>query len=243
MERHGGIRIHTRWRGRPARPCLAVLALSAVGVTGLATSAGAASISPTQAKSIVTSAFAATANAPSVTIHGSGTSGKQTLAFNVSFSAAAAGGSIAMNGQTLEIRRVGSMIYEKANKGYLKENGASSSVAASVANKWLSVPASEKSEYASLGGFLNAKQFIAGLTPKGYIGKVTGASRTTLAGKPVYKVQGTFSGTKATVYVAAQATPYVVRIVQPTGSDHGTIYFSNYGQPVNVQTPPNAIPQ
>jgi hypothetical protein len=35
----------------------------------------------------------------------------------------------------------------------------------------------------------------------------------------------------------------VVRIVQPTGSDHGTIYFSNYGQPVNVQTPPNAIPQ
>jgi hypothetical protein len=214
-----------------------------VGVTASAPSAGAASISPAQAKSLVTSAFTATANAPSVTIVGNGTSGKQTMQFDLSFSSAAADGSIVLNGQQLVARRIGVMEYEKASKGFLKANGVSSADAAALANQWLSVPASDKSDYASLKSLLNEKQFMASLTPAGFIGKVTGATRTTLAGKPVYKVQGTFSGTKATVYVAAQGTPYVVRIVQPTGSDIGTISFSGYGQPVNVQTPANAIPE
>jgi hypothetical protein len=146
-----------------------------------------------------------------------------------------------MNGQKLQIRRVGGKIYENATKGFLKANGASASVAASVANKWLEIPSTDKANYSSLGEFLNEKQFISGLTPTGSVGKVTGATRTTLGGKSVYEIHGTFSGTKATVYVAAQGPRYVVRIVQPTGSDHGTIDFSNYGQPVTVPVPANPI--
>ena len=112
-----------------------------------------------------------------------------------------------------------------------------------MANKWIEVPTSDKSNYASLGEFLNQKQFISALAPTGSVGKVTGATRTTLGGKPVYEIHGTFSGAKATVYVAAQGPPYLVRIGQPTGSDQGTIDFSNYGQPVNVQIPANAVPE
>jgi hypothetical protein len=232
-----------QWRGRTWWPYVAVVGLAVVGVTGPATSAGAASISPTQARSIVLSALTATANAPSLSVRGNGTSGKQTLQFNLTVGAAAAAGSIVMNGQKLEIRRVGLVLYEKATKGYLTANGASASAAASVANKWLSVPASDKSDYAALEEFLYVKKFISGLTPTRSVGKVTGATRTSLGGKPVYEIHGTFRGAKATVYVAAQGTPYVIRLVQPSGSDQGTIYFSNYGQPVNVQIPPNAIPQ
>jgi hypothetical protein len=112
-----------------------------------------------------------------------------------------------------------------------------------VANTWLQVPASDTSDYSHLVEFLNVKRFILGMTSTGPVGKVTGAARTTLGGKPVYEIRGNFFGAKAMVDVAAQGTPYMIRLVQPTGSDRGTFYFSNYGQPVNVQAPANAIPE
>jgi len=219
-----------------------VVPLFAPGWIVNAEASGGSNISGKQASAIIASAIAATSNASSVTVSAIGKAGNQTLNENSSLSASAAESSLILGGHEIELRRIGTKIYQMAGQASLEANGLSHHDAALLANRWLEVPASDKSNYSSLNSILNLKEFMKQLTPAVGSGAVATSNRSTLHGLPVYVISGTFSGQKGIFYIAAKGTPYIIRVVQPNGSNRGTLDFSNYGMPVNVQVPQNAIP-
>jgi hypothetical protein len=218
-----------------------VVLLIAPGCIANAGATGGSNISGKQAVGIIASAIAATSNAPSVSVSVIGKTGNQTLQETSSLSASAAESSLTLGGHEIELRRIGTKIYQMAGQASLEANGLSHHDAALLANRWLEVPASDKSNYSSLNSILNLKELMKQLPPPVSSGSITNSTRSTLRGLPVYAISGTFSGEKGIFYIAAKGTPYLIRVVQPNGSNRGTLDFSNYGTPVNVQAPQNAI--
>jgi hypothetical protein len=223
------------------RATLAVLATGALAV-GASTTAGASTNSKAQA--LLNSALAHTRAAKSVTVSGVGSSSGQSVKISVTAGANAAYGVLTYGGQATTLRRVGTKIYAKGTKGFLEQQGASSSQAAVEANKWFQIPSSETTNYQSLQQFLVVKQVLTGLIPSSVKGTISGVKNSTLNGQAVEVISGTFSGQKGSLYVNRHGTPYLLRVVQnPTSSGGGTITLSNFNKPVHTTTPKGAVTQ
>ncbi|MCC9306978.1 hypothetical protein LN042_07630 [Kitasatospora sp. RB6PN24] len=70
--------------------------------------------------------------------------------------------------------------------------------------------------------------------------KQTGATKgsaTTVNGTPALTVQVSDDSGPSTVYVATQGQPYLLRM-ENKGSDGGSVDFSDFNKPLNIQAPP-----
>ncbi len=229
-----------KWvQGRRGRLAALVSLIGGVlWVTVVPASASGTTITQQQAASIFAAAVKATAAAPSFVASGTGTTGNQKIVFRVALSAPSAKATLRFGANAIALRRIGTNVYQYASQQSLEANGVSKSDAAKVADRWVQVPASDKADISSLMEFLSVSDFIKQIVPAG---SVSDARRSTLAGQPVYVIDGTFQGQKAVIYVSAKGPSRLVRIDQPSGSDRGKITISNYGQPVNVPVPTNVI--
>ncbi|MEU2763903.1 MULTISPECIES: hypothetical protein [unclassified Streptomyces] len=67
---------------------------------------------------------------------------------------------------------------------------------------------------------------------------LTKGARTEVNGGPAVPVTRAEGGERLTVYVAAEGTPYPVRITVRGGGGEGTVDFSGFDRPVPTATPP-----
>ncbi|WP_097870226.1 hypothetical protein [Streptomyces sp. rh34] len=69
-------------------------------------------------------------------------------------------------------------------------------------------------------------------------GTLTKGEKTEVKGAPAVPVTRAEGGERLTAYVAAEGTPYPVRITVRNGGEEGTVDFSGFDRPVPTATPP-----
>jgi hypothetical protein len=197
-------------------------------------SASASGVAALTADEILKKATAALQDADSVRIKGDGGRGTERFAIDLRYAADKSAGTLGINGQTIELRRLGQTVYLKGSREFWMGNGGEG-VAQLLTGKWLKTPLGEKrfsglNELTDLG---NAAEGI--LEPDGTITKGT---EKTINGVPCV---GLVSSGKdgGTLWVATTGEPHPVRIEPSAGSgETGALDFSGYGDPVTVETPP-----
>jgi hypothetical protein len=221
------------------RRCIALTMLLAAGVLGAtATSASAAGSSNARAQALATSAFAATKAATSFVLQGTGISNGQPVKIDVTVSAKHAFGVLTYGGESVSLRRVNNTIYAKGTQGFLMQQGLTAAQASVEANKWITIPSSDTTDFSNIDKFLTTSGVLSGLLPAKSTGQVTSATRSSLHGQAVEVIVGTFDNHKATIYVATHGRPYILRVVQPSGSaGGGTVNLSTFNQAVHVTAP------
>jgi hypothetical protein len=214
----------------------ALLCALAAGTAGASTSSNA------KARTLIQRAIAATNKATSVSFSGLGTSSGKTVKINISAGPDAAYGTLSDGGATLTLRRVGTDIYTKSTESFLVSQGLSASEAKVEANKWFTIPSSDKTDYQNYDQYLTVSGILSGLVPTSTGDTISSAKRTSLGGQPVEAIIGKFNGQKGTVYVALHGTPYIVRVKQTTtASGSGTITLSKFNKPVHTTAPKGAV--
>jgi hypothetical protein len=157
------------------------------------------------------------------------------LTLHLSLSPHGGGGRIDEAGATLEIVVANNTIYVKANEQSWLKLTHEASVAKSVANKWIKAPASN-ADFTAFADLTISKDFVpqvfrddSGLSVVPGTKQING-----LAAVELTDPQG------GSVYVAAQNTPYVLRVTG-TGSSSGTLNFSDFGHAKLPAVPANAV--
>jgi hypothetical protein len=218
---------------------------AAMSVSSLAEAAGDNGITSMPANKIATTALNAMQSVQSLTISGVVHQGHQTIALNVSASASGQGqGTIAINGQPVNIASTGSTAYMKAGAAFWRKSGVPANAANRLSGQWISL-SSDQPGASSLTSALNSKQFLSQLpknTDKGTTFQKVGTG--TLNGQPAIKIRATNPSKtqdNAVIYVATTGSPYVLRIAGSNRSSFGTVNFTDYDRAISVQPPAGAI--
>jgi hypothetical protein len=197
-------------------------------------SAGGDGVAALTADEILKKATAALQDADSVRIKGDGGSAGKRFAIDLRYAADKSVGTLGINGQTIELRKLGQTVYLKGSRGFWMSNGGEV-VAQLLTGKWLKTPLSDK-RFSGLSELTDLEEAAAGiLEPDGTITKGT---QKTINGVPCI---GLVSSGKdgGTLWVATTGEPYPVRIERSAGSgETGALDFTGYGEPVTVETPP-----
>jgi hypothetical protein len=193
-----------------------------------------AATSNMSANQLIAAAEVAMKNATSFHVQGT-VHDQGTESFNLSLSRTGGGGSVTVNGATLQIVVAKNTLYIKADEESWYRLTNSKSTAQLVANRWIKVPASS-ANFADFADLTIVKDFSSQfLTGVGKVSKLPGTVM--------------FNGHKAFVitdsqadklYIAATGTPYVLR-VQGHGNT-GSLTFTEFGDAAMPATPTNAIP-
>jgi len=202
-------------------------------------SAGAdlASLPP---KEILAKATAAIKAADSVRLKGGGTEEGQNFEIDMHYgSAGQAYGTITSSGQTIELRRVGQVVYLKADAAFWQAT-AGAEAAKLLGDKFLKAPLTDR-RIGQLASFIDKNTFVGEvLQPDGELAMgdtrdIRGTSAIGLVSK------GGADGDNGTLYVAAEGEPYPLQLAPEAGSgETGSLDFLDYGEPVTVETPPAA---
>ncbi|MFL6239549.1 MAG: hypothetical protein ACJ735_08705 [Actinomycetes bacterium] len=169
-------------------------------------------------------------------VAGSGKSGGSGLGVDLNIDAKknAAVGSLTVNGQRLDLVRIGSAIYIKAPAAFFQAQGAPAAAATAFDNKWLKSTTSSKS-FSDLSDVTTVDGF---LKPDG---PITKGSASTLHGKKVLAlVDSKGTSDEGTLYVQTTGDPLPVQIVSG-GSDSGTLVFDKFGETVTATAPAAAV--
>jgi hypothetical protein len=207
--------------------------LACFGVAGCGGGSSDNGVAAKSATNILTASKAAVKKQGSFHIAGTGSNGTQAFAIDlrVDIKSGNTTGSFTLNSQTVKVIRDGDSIYVKAPAAFYKAQGLGDAQAAIVDNKWLKQPASSP----NFSQIVSFADIDALLTPSG---TVTKGSKSTVDGAKVIAL----SSSDGTLYVHTTGDPVPFEIV-PNGSSKssGKITFTDFGTPVSVSAPPNAI--
>ena len=235
---------------RPIRLLAAVPAAVLLTVAGCGddTTAGSGSAAPSGSSSatagdgvaalsadeILKKATAALKDAGSVRIKGEGGSGTERFAIDLSYSEGNSTGTLGVNGQTIELRKLDQTVYLKGSREFWMGNGGEGA-AQLLTGKWLKTPLTDK-RFSGLSDLTDLDEAADGiLDPDGTISK---GEQKTINGVPSI---GLVSSGKegGTLWVASTGEPYPVRIEPDANSgEQGALDFSGYGEKVTVEVPP-----
>ncbi|MEU1024431.1 hypothetical protein ABZ366_20500 [Streptomyces sp. NPDC005904] len=118
--------------------------------------------------------------------------------------------------------------YMKGDEAFWKDAMGGGSQASRLKDKWVKTPNQKKE------GACQADDMFKS-------GELKGLKREKDAevdGKTAAVLTKTKSGKKSTFYVATEGKPYFLKVVNTGKDDPGTMYFSDYGKPVEVKAPP-----
>jgi len=219
---------------------LTALAVLLVAPPAWASGGGAASESPTH---LLNSAIAAQRQATSFNVSGTIQQGSQTIGMNVTASGAGNGfGTITLNGQKVQIVRIGKTVYFRAGRSFWQSQGGSAA-ASVLANRWVSGP-SNNADFKDLASFFDSSWLSSQLVPPGTVTSgLTKGGTTTISGTKVIVLKGAGSTGKGlgSIYIAASGPPYIVRITLPAGKNSGSVTFSRFNASVHPTAPANSI--
>jgi hypothetical protein len=200
--------------------------------------AGSGAIAALPATEIVTRAKAAFKAATSVHVTGGGTSGQDAFKVDMRYTAdGKASGTVDNGGETVELRRVGQIVYIKASKAFWSSAGGTKA-ATLFGDKYVKAPVSDQ-RVASIVSLTDKGSFIdSALATTGTITK--GATKT-VNGSPAIALSIKDSTGGSTLYVATSGQPLPLEALpQAGGTDTGKVDFLDYGAQVDVQVPPAA---
>jgi hypothetical protein len=230
----------------PIRPILASCAALALitGCGGSGSNAPGATPSPTPtdngvaslpAAQILSRAQGALKKAPSVHLKGTVTTDGQRLTLDLRSSDKGGRGTLTQSGQTIEVLRIGSTVYIKANAEFWRaQTGGNAAATELLKGKYLKGPISDP-KMASIAQLTQIDQYTKELlSPKG---TVTKGQRKTVRGTEAIAI--TVAGKDGgTLYVATRGEPYPLQITSDSPSEPGTIDFLDFGAPVTLNAPP-----
>jgi hypothetical protein len=251
---------HRRLRLTLGTTALAALALAA-GVTALpagqagakstttttkaahATTTTAAGHTPAPADKWLLKAIGAEAKIGSVRIDGKIQQNKSVIYLDLVVNAdGEGGGTFVQNGFSIQLERVGTLLYFNAPKNYW-EKTATAAQADTYGGKWLEISALD-ARFVSFDQFLDADDLVFAAF-EGHTTPLTLKKPTTFQGHKVVVVTETVvsNGKRATgsMYIGSTGKPIVYKIVNDSPGNKSTIVFSHYGKAVALTVPPNAI--
>jgi hypothetical protein len=232
---------------RPFRPLVAVAAVVLLGAGCASRTAGngtpAAQLETTPAASadngiarlsagaILAKAQAALASAKSFRVRLHAPSTGQGISFDIRYAGVNAIGTLSVaSGQTLELRRLGQIVYLKGNRRFWSAN-LGEAPATLLTGKWLKTSMNDK-RFGRMSELLDASKGDF-LHPDGQIAK---SGRKTVRGTPAVGLVDRSDG--SLLYIATVGPPYPLQTVPKTGAGDGSVDFLAYGRPVSVPVPP-----
>jgi len=183
------------------------------------------------AAEILAKAKTAFQNADTVHIKGSVLDAGKHLGLDIRIKGAAGGrGTLTIEGQTLEILRIGQKGYLKGDEAFWRGQTGNAEAGKLLKGKYLAFPTTHP-EFKDLASFTDM-QAIGGQLAEAT--KVKKGSRKTIRG--IQAIGLVESGADGSIlYVALQGKPYPLRSVPNEG---GSVDYLDYGKPVTLTTPP-----
>lgn len=194
---------------------------------------GIASKSPTE---IIQAVKSALRNAGTFHLSGSGTSSSDlfTVDIRVDTRDNKATGTLGINGQQLQLVRIGTVVYVNAPAGFYEGNGATPTQAALVGGRWLKASTSD-AEFAEFTEFTDVDKL---LTPDA---EVTKGDTTRVNGHAALAlVDGKGTEDEGTMFVRTTGDPLPVQ-VKGGGKESGSLNFDSFGTPVEATAPAGAV--
>lgn len=182
------------------------------------------------AATVVQEASAAFRAAKSVHVRGTIPIEGRMENFDLRYQGSSSSGTLTFHGVRVQIRTIGRALYMKTDERGWAAMGNSSAGQSMMANRWVKVSSAQSPTPVSLASFaaeLTAQEYAQG-------GKV---GQATLAGQKVVVVIYP-DGSK--LYVANAGTADPLRF-DKAGSTGGRRDFTEYGAPVDITAPPNAM--
>jgi hypothetical protein len=173
------------------------------------------------------------------TVHAAGThveSGDtEALTMDLDSAHDAAGGFLTINGDRIDVRRVGTQIYVKASKSFLEtQAGLNAAQSTLAADKWLKTTTSN-TDFAAFIDFTSIDEL---LKPTGAVTK--GTESVVNGQKVIGLVDSKGTADEGTLYISTTGDPLPASIVAG-GSGSGTTTFTNWGASLNIVAPADAI--
>ena len=179
----------------------------------------------------------------SVHIDGSVKQGKKTITFHLVVNGDGdGGGTFVQQGNTVNLLRVGPLLYFKAPLSFWAKN-ASAQQAQAYGGKWIELSSLDV-RFQSFDQFLSAADLVAAVF-QGHPKPLTVGRPTTFNGhsvvivKEVARTNGKTS--KGYMYIGASGKPWVYRILNDTPGEISNLVFSHYGKALAITVPPDAI--
>jgi hypothetical protein len=152
------------------------------------------------------------------------------------------GGTFVQSGSTIQLKRVGPLLYFNAPKKFWAAHSTKSETK-KYGGKWIEVSALD-SRFQSFDQFLDAGDLVSAVF-QGHTTPLELSKPTTLGGHKVVIISDTVKvkGKKTTglMYVVTTGAPVVLRIVDKGPAENGVLNFSDYTKPVSITTPPEPI--
>jgi hypothetical protein len=220
-------------------PALALL-LAAVLLAGCGGSKKESSSSngeaPKSANQVLADARAAATNASSTHVTGSIVTSGTPIKLDLSMaSGKGAKGSMATDGLSFNLVRIGGTLYIKGTDEFYK-HFAGAAVAQLLHGKWLKASATQ-GQLKSLAPLTSISALFAGISS--HHGKLVNEGAKTYNGQKVVVIRDTSDNSK--LYVAATGKPYPVAIAGGKKNASGTITFGDWNAGVSLAPPKNAL--
>jgi hypothetical protein len=132
--------------------------------------------------------------------------------------------------QKVEIIKLGSVVYFKGNKAFLRENVGADAVSI-MDGKYVKV-SSKDSDYADIESFTDLSEMLKEVTAQSLGWKM--GKPATIDGKPTVTLSNN-DGDQA--YIATQGAPYLLRIANKTAEQTGRLDFLSYNERVDLRPP------
>lgn len=208
---------------------------AASGSSGSASAAPAGQgIAALPAAEILTKATAALKAAKSVRIKGQGGPATSQFTIDMRYTGSDSTGTLGVNGQTVELRKLGQDVYIKGSRQFWTGNGGGTA-AQLLADKWLKTPLTDK-RFGGLAELTDLGEAADNLLDAD--GTITKGAEKAINGVPAVGLDS--SGKDGgTLWVATAGEPYPLRIEPGAGSgQQGALDFLGYGESVSVELPP-----
>jgi hypothetical protein len=205
---------------------LVTVAASACGAATTTTGPPTNGLEKKSPADVLQAAAAALQTAKSVHVVGTGRSGH----LDAHMQHDSATGTITVHGHQLRITMVGGAGYLNTDRAGLMIIGAPLPVQRHYAGRWLKVPASDFTGFTAAEVASQLTTYYGPLEPK--------VRQATLNGKKVVVVSWRNG---STLHVANTGPPYPIRADFKKGPNAGLIQFSEYGAPLHITAPSDAI--
>ncbi|MET9183897.1 hypothetical protein ABZX63_01365 [Streptomyces tendae] len=210
------------------------LSVAGAGLTGCSSEdpdAGTNGLGKLPADKIRTKAAAAAQAAGTVRLHGTVDAGGNRYTLDMRLKADGGTGSVAAEGTTFGLLRIGEQLFLKADAGFWSHDDGDAKAADKLAGKYVKVPQSDP-VYKKFSGFTDKDVLLGGLLT--LHGTVKTDGRHEQAGVRTIRITGD-DGDGGSLDVSLEGTPYPLRLVRAGSA--GTIGFSDWNKDFALEQP------
>ncbi|KFG73852.1 hypothetical protein [Streptomyces mutabilis] len=210
------------------------LTVTGAGLTGCSSEdpdAGTNGLGKLPADKIHAETRSAAGSAEAVRLHGTVEAGGSTYTLDMRLKPDGGTGSVAAEGTTFGLLRVGAQLFLKADAGFWSHDDGDAKAAEKLAGKYVKVPESDP-VYKKFSGFTDKDVLLDGLLA--LHGAVETDGRHEQAGVRTIRITGD-KGAGGSLDVSLEGTPYPLRLVRAGSA--GTIGFSDWNKDFTLKEP------